>query len=74
MYHRTLHGTSTFQVETMIHALFADKGMGVRTVLVVCPLSTVLNWVNEFKMWLEHVRDVDENHVHDKVSENLLKS
>lgn len=26
---------------------------GVDKVLVICPLSTVLNWVNEFRIWLK---------------------
>ncbi|XP_063385527.1 transcriptional regulator ATRX homolog, partial [Cydia fagiglandana] len=45
----------TLQVVSLTHTLLAhSKLTGVKRVLVVCPLSTVLNWVNEFTMWLKH--------------------
>ncbi|XP_018321454.1 transcriptional regulator ATRX isoform X2 [Agrilus planipennis] len=41
----------TFQVITLIHTLFKyQKETRTKCVLVVCPLSTVLNWENEFKI------------------------
>ncbi|XP_069683035.1 transcriptional regulator ATRX-like isoform X2 [Periplaneta americana] len=45
----------TFQVVTLVHTLLNHKETKVKTVLVVCPLSTVLNWVNEFNMWLKEI-------------------
>lgn len=51
------------QVVALTHTLLAhDTLTKVHRVLVVCPLSTVLNWVNEFKMWLkfaERESDID---------------
>ncbi|XP_013184580.2 transcriptional regulator ATRX homolog isoform X2 [Amyelois transitella] len=45
----------TLQVVSLTHTLLTHSSLtGVNRVLVVCPLSTVLNWVNEFKMWLKH--------------------
>ncbi|XP_047997561.1 transcriptional regulator ATRX homolog isoform X2 [Leguminivora glycinivorella] len=45
----------TLQVVSLTHTLLThSKLTGVKRVLVVCPLSTVLNWVNEFNMWLKH--------------------
>lgn len=38
----------------------------VNRVLVLCPLSTVLNWVAEFNMWLQDVDygdDIDVFHL-----------
>ncbi|XP_054270092.1 transcriptional regulator ATRX homolog isoform X2 [Macrosteles quadrilineatus] len=50
----------TFQVVSLVHTLLAhEEYTKVRTVMVVCPLSTVLNWVNEFDKWLEGVEDGD---------------
>ncbi|XP_021201620.3 transcriptional regulator ATRX homolog isoform X9 [Helicoverpa armigera] len=45
----------TLQVISLTHTLLIHGSLtGVNRVLVVCPLSTVLNWVNEFRMWLKH--------------------
>ncbi|XP_039756825.1 transcriptional regulator ATRX homolog isoform X3 [Pararge aegeria] len=45
----------TLQVVSLTHTLLIHSDMTrVNRVLVVCPLSTVLNWVNEFKIWLKH--------------------
>lgn len=42
------------QVVSLTHTLLTHSDLtSVNRVLVVCPLSTVLNWVNEFKMWLK---------------------
>ncbi|XP_012269869.2 transcriptional regulator ATRX-like [Athalia rosae] len=42
----------TFQVVTLAHTLLTHPEIGIKTIMVICPLSTVLNWVNEFKSWL----------------------
>lgn len=45
----------TLQVVTLIHTLLANcDETKVERVLVICPVSTILNWVNEFKIWLRH--------------------
>ncbi|XP_028169324.1 transcriptional regulator ATRX homolog [Ostrinia furnacalis] len=45
----------TLQVVSLTHTLLTHSELtSVQRVLVVCPLSTVLNWVNEFRMWLKH--------------------
>ncbi|XP_068631359.1 transcriptional regulator ATRX homolog isoform X2 [Battus philenor] len=53
----------TLQVVSLTHTLLTHSDLtGVNRVLVVCPLSTVLNWVNEFRIWLKHTEkeyDVD---------------
>ncbi|XP_053668559.1 transcriptional regulator ATRX homolog [Anopheles marshallii] len=47
----------TLQVVTLTHTLLANADMtGVERVLIVCPLSTVLNWANEYHMWMKHVK------------------
>lgn len=42
----------TLQVITLVHTLLTHKQCRVRRVLVMCPVSTILNWVNEFAKWL----------------------
>ncbi|KAL2728609.1 transcriptional regulator ATRX-like [Vespula squamosa] len=49
----------TLQVITLSHTLLTHEETGVKTILVVCPLSTVLNWVNEFDLWLKDVENGD---------------
>lgn len=48
----------TLQVVTLVHSLLTNSDVtNVRRVLIICPLSTVLNWVNEFSIWMEHVEE-----------------
>ncbi|XP_014484320.1 PREDICTED: transcriptional regulator ATRX-like isoform X2 [Dinoponera quadriceps] len=47
----------TLQVIALTHTLLTHETTGVKTVLVVCPLSTVLNWVHEYKTWLTDLDD-----------------
>lgn len=43
----------SLQVVGLTHTLLThSRKTGVEKVLVICPLSTVLNWVNEYKIWL----------------------
>lgn len=45
----------TFQVISFLHTVMTHKVSGplLRTALVVCPYNTVLNWANEFELWLD---------------------
>lgn len=54
------------QVISLVHTILKHKDTNVKTVLVVCPLSTVLNWYSEFDKWLEDVhkgRDIKVYHL-----------
>ncbi|GLV33272.1 XNP [Carabus blaptoides fortunei] len=58
----------TLQVITLIHTLLTNTDRtNIRTVMVVCPLSTVLNWVAEFKKWLDDM-DGEQVNVFDLVA------
>ncbi|XP_034948459.1 LOW QUALITY PROTEIN: transcriptional regulator ATRX homolog [Chelonus insularis] len=51
----------SFQVVTLAHTLLThSEKTGVNTILIVAPLSTVLNWINEFKIWLTEVENGDD--------------
>lgn len=47
----------------LVHTLLNHSDTKVKTVLVVSPLNTVLNWVNEFNMWLKDVGNGEEVNV-----------
>ncbi|XP_029169875.1 transcriptional regulator ATRX isoform X2 [Nylanderia fulva] len=47
----------TLQVIALTHTLLTHEETNVKTVLVVCPLSTVLNWLNEYRTWLSDLDD-----------------
>ncbi|GAB0094799.1 Transcriptional regulator ATRX homolog [Sergentomyia squamirostris] len=56
----------TLQVIALTHTLLSNsEATGVKRVLVICPLSTVLNWVGEFEKWLEDVGDGDDIDVYE---------
>lgn len=64
----------TLQVITLVHTLLKNsEKTGVTRVLVVCPLSTVLNWVNEFNIWLKDVEGREDIYVYEinKLKQNV---
>ncbi|XP_026320814.1 uncharacterized protein LOC113230919 [Hyposmocoma kahamanoa] len=45
----------TLQVLALLHTVLTHPRAGMRRVLVCCPLSTVLNWVDEIHKWITPV-------------------
>ncbi|XP_077277366.1 uncharacterized protein LOC143905688 [Temnothorax americanus] len=49
----------TLQVIALTHTLLTHEETNIKTVLIVCPLSTVLNWRNEYNTWLKDLDDIE---------------
>lgn len=50
----------TLQIITLCHTLLSnDEKTNIHKVLIICPVSTVLNWVNEFDKWLKDDREYE---------------
>ncbi|XP_069468686.1 transcriptional regulator ATRX [Ambystoma mexicanum] len=47
----------TLQVVAFLHTVLLCENMDFSTALVVCPLNTALNWLNEFEKWQEGLED-----------------
>ena len=42
----------TLQVVSFVHTVLKAECLPFRTVLVIVPTNTILNWVNEFEVWI----------------------
>lgn len=47
----------TLQVVAFLHTVLLCEHLEFSTALVVCPLNTALNWLNEFEKWQEGLAD-----------------
>ncbi len=57
------------QVVTFVHSvLTAEERLGLRRVLVLCPNNVILNWMNEFNVWLSRSSNVDQLDLLSKVT------
>lgn len=46
----------TLQVITLVHTILTNN-TGVKTVIILCPVNTIKNWLREFKVWLENCKE-----------------
>lgn len=57
----------TLQVVTLVHTLLTSEEVDVNRVLVVCPFSTVQNWVNEFRKWLKDIGSGEDIEIYNMI-------
>uniref|UniRef100_A0A8C5MW96 DNA helicase n=1 Tax=Leptobrachium leishanense TaxID=445787 RepID=A0A8C5MW96_9ANUR len=50
----------TLQVVSFLHTVLLSDKLEFSTALVVCPLNTVLNWMNEFEKWQDGMEEEDQ--------------
>ncbi|XP_047111302.1 transcriptional regulator ATRX homolog isoform X1 [Schistocerca piceifrons] len=55
----------SLQVVALVHTVLCNSATSVKTVLIICPYSTIKNWVNEFQIWLKDLPDSDEIEVYE---------
>ena len=55
----------TLQVITLVHTLLVNDVIGIKTVMVLCPMNTILNWVDEFDTWLKNVPKKKKIHIYE---------
>ncbi|XP_053400537.1 transcriptional regulator ATRX-like [Mercenaria mercenaria] len=65
----------TLSVITFVHTMLSNVKLTKMTkCLVVCPLNTCLNWVNEFEIWLDDVDFEIEVYEMSKVKQNFERA
>ncbi|XP_025070232.1 transcriptional regulator ATRX isoform X2 [Alligator sinensis] len=50
----------TLQVVSFLHTVLLCDKLDFSTALVVCPLNTALNWLNEFEKWQDGLEDDEQ--------------
>ncbi|XP_067327785.1 transcriptional regulator ATRX [Anolis sagrei] len=55
----------TLQVVSFLHTILLCDKLDFSTALVVCPLNTALNWLNEFEKWQEGLDDSEKLEVNE---------
>nr|XP_056715821.1 transcriptional regulator ATRX [Euleptes europaea] len=55
----------TLQVVSFLHTVLLCDKLDFSTALVVCPLNTALNWMNEFEKWQEGLEDDEKLEVNE---------
>lgn len=45
-----------FQLITLIHTVIQNDKLNTKRILVLCPKSTVMNWVDEIEKWTNGIR------------------
>jgi transcriptional regulator ATRX len=55
----------TLQTIGLVHTVMKNFPEQVRTVLILCPVNTIKNWVEEFSKWLTEEMMDDIQEVHD---------
>lgn len=44
------------QIITLIHTIIQSDKLGIKRILVLCPKSTVMNWVDEIEKWTNGIK------------------
>ncbi|CAH0387949.1 unnamed protein product [Bemisia tabaci] len=51
----------SLQIVALVHTIMCHPQLNLRTVLIICPKTVVLNWGDEFKKWLRYIKDSDQS-------------
>lgn len=61
----------TLQVITLVHTLLSKRNRihtNVAKVLILCPVNVILNWIDEFEVWLKDFRTDESFKVYELAS------
>ena len=63
-FHYITTNSFRIQIVAFVHTLFRYKETNVKTILILSPMTTLLNWKAEFEKWLKDVNDWDDANIH----------